>query len=696
MLKSVFQHLAREYRTHRMARFTCLVLILGVALEIGSVWSWSVPLLWWIVFWLALAIAGIYYLARLIGFVRHRLLWRLRRRLIVTYIFIAVVPLALIAVLLVRGASIINGQFAAYLVNLRLRNHADELRQLNRVVIHEIHQAAPADPAKLLDGLQAFFSSELAQHTVSYPGLEITLRLASQTRAFRMDGSPLPKPITTPPWLTADEFTDVVADQGRIALRSVARTQVSGGELVVTLSQPITPQLLDLVGEGIGPVGILVPPTAQGAGGVPSGTSAPPRPGAGQTEEISPGTISSKSVPLPRPVYRFLDYEVSGYSPLEPVDWSSDKGETLSEPVVIYASSRIVALNGQMILTLGRYSQIYVSGFVALCVIFLIIEILALVVGVRLTRSMTSAVDELYDATERVKAGDFTYRIGMRAHDQISALGEAFDSMTTSVQRLLRESQEKSKLDSELAIAREVQNQLFPRSAPEIEGFDVFGVCKPASGVSGDYYDFFRLPGGYVGLVVGDVSGKGISAALLMATIQAALHAQFYDGRSSGQAEQSAPVSTAEVVARLNSQLYESTPMEKYATFFYAVYDPRTAQLTYTNAGHLAPVLFRKGSMERLKVGGTVVGLFPGQEYEQATLQMEPGDLLLAFTDGLTEPENTYGEEFGDERLFNAARRALSAPPESIVEEIYRSVSDWTGSPELQDDMTLILARRLK
>jgi sigma-B regulation protein RsbU (phosphoserine phosphatase) len=140
-------------------------------------------------------------------------------------------------------------------------------------------------------------------------------------------------------------------------------------------------------------------------------------------------------------------------------------------------------------------------------------------------------------------------------------------------------------------------------------------------------------------------------------------------------------------------QIYESTPREKYVTFFFAYYDAATRKLTYTNAGHLPPVLFRHGRIERLKVGGTVVGLFSPLTYEQADIQLEPGDLLLAFTDGITEPENTYGEEFGEARVLEVARRALNSPPDVLAEEIYRSVSDWTGSPELQDDMTLLVAK---
>jgi sigma-B regulation protein RsbU (phosphoserine phosphatase) len=245
-----------------------------------------------------------------------------------------------------------------------------------------------------------------------------------------------------------------------------------------------------------------------------------------------------------------------------------------------------------------------------------------------------------------------------------------------------------------LEIARQVQTQLFPQKAPEVAGLDLYGICKPARVVSGDYYDFLRLDGNRVGLVLGDISGKGISAALLMAAIQSSLHAQFYNGYFP-EAAAGFTASTSTVVERLNRQLFAGSPPEKYATFFYAIYEAPTRRLTYTTAGHPPPVLFRRNAVHRLETGGTVVGLFSTVHYEQAMVELEPGDLLLAFTDGLIEPENSYGEEFGESRLLDAARRALGSRPELLVEEIYRSVGDWTGSPELQDDMTLLVAKAL-
>ena len=353
-----------------------------------------------------------------------------------------------------------------------------------------------------------------------------------------------------------------------------------------------------------------------------------------------------------------------------------------------------MSLNRQLLATIKELSGVYVTGFEAMAIIFFLIGTFAMVTGVRLTRSITTTVDRLNLATERVRSGDFSYRTNIRAEDQLSSLGQAFDGMTASVERLLREAEEKSRLESELEIAREVQKALFPGLFPEVPGLRVYGVCKPARTVSGDYFDFQPLAGDRLALVLGDVSGKGISAALLMAAIQASLRAQFYDGRS-GAAASTATISTAEIVERLNRQLLDSTTAEKYTTFFYGIYESRTRTLTYTNAGHLSPALFRRNRILRLEVGGTVVGLFPGIKYDQEKIQLEPGDVLLAFTDGLTEPENSFGEEIGEERLFGAARRALSASPDLIAQEIYREVDDWTGSPELQDDQTMIIAQAI-
>jgi sigma-B regulation protein RsbU (phosphoserine phosphatase) len=247
---------------------------------------------------------------------------------------------------------------------------------------------------------------------------------------------------------------------------------------------------------------------------------------------------------------------------------------------------------------------------------------------------------------------------------------------------------------SELQIAREVQEQLFPKAPPVMKTLEVLGVCHAARMVSGDYFDFVKLADDRLALAVGDVAGKGISGALLMASIQSALRTQL-SAEPGGPAGADGRFPTARLVSQLNLQLYHNTTPEKYATFFFGVYDDRHSVLTYTNAGHLPPVLIRDGQPQRLAVNGLMVGAFPFATYEQTEIALEPEDLLVVFTDGATEPENDFAEEFGEERLIELLIRHRRRPPREIIEEVIRAVSQWTGRPELQDDMTLLVARRL-
>lgn len=685
-----------------MARFAVWVVAYGVALWIVSRTTGSAPTGLWLLFWATFIPAVFYYLYRLIKFSKDILLWRLRRRLVVAYVFIAVVPVFLILVLVALGTWLVNSQFASYLVASKLRDRAAVLRHLDRMIVHEADHVQPKSPEALLDELQSFFISDFREHASNYPGLTITLRLGSLVRTSSLDPNQQQNPVTLPSWLKEGDFSAIVVDQGKLALRAVDRQRTSNGELIVVLSQPFTPDLLDLVGEGIGPIVLLTPremtdngaaagprTVSRAAGAGPKSPDLAFSPDDGRV--IEEASIQSKSVTVPKPANSF-DYIVYNWASLDPIFWGGDAKIVKPEAGVFLVTSRYLTLDRQLLSTLGEYSGLYWSAFAVVGVVFLVIELVAMVIGFQMTRSITGAVDKVYEGTKRVQVGDFSYRIGLPARDQLSALGEAFDGMTSSVERLLRESLEKTRLEGELEIAREVQTQLFPQAVPAVAGLQLFGVCKPARTVSGDYYDFLRLGEDRVGLVVGDISGKGISAALLMASVQSALHAQFYDEHELGILSEAALMSSASVVGRLNRQLYASTPTEKYATFFYAIYDGATRQLTFTNAGHPPPFYFHRGNIERLETGGTVVGLFGPATYEQAVIQLEPGDMLVAFTDGMTEPENNFGEEFGEERLLAAAERASACPPAEMAKEIYRAVNDWTGSPELQDDMTLVVA----
>lgn len=688
----LLEALRNEYRERRMARFSVWIAAYGVALWIVERTVGDVPGLLRQVFWIGALVAVFYYLGRLIGLTKAQMLWPVRRRLVVTYLFIAVVPILLIVILAGLGGYILNGQFAAFLVNQKIHDQLEELAQLNRVVAHDAYQSEDPSAEALINHIESLFVAQLGAHAEQYPSLEITVRVADRTRSFNLAGRPMAKPLTVPAWLDTDEFAGIVADENQIALRAVARGLTPVGQFHLILSQPFSPELLDRVGEGIGPIGVLPPPALRGGAPGPSGEGGLGFQN-GERRTPPPGMIRSKSIQVPTQSNSLDVITVVGASTLTPTLWNGQEREVVTQPGFVFVTSRVMTLTRMLLATLGRFSRVYVILFVVVAVVFLLIELVALIIGVKLTRSITHTVDKIQVATQRVKAGDFSHRIDLPARDQLSALGEAFDSMTASVEGLLRESQEKLRLESELEIAREVQSQLFPQKVPAVAGLELYGVCKPARVVSGDYFDFLRLDENRLGLVLSDICGKGISAALLMASIQSALRAQLYNGRSGSKTASANAISPAEVAARLNLQLFENTPQERYATFFYAQYDAARRLLTYTNAGHLPPVLFRRGTIQRLTTGGGVVGLFWPMNYEQADVQLEPGDVLLAFTDGLTEPENIYGEEFGEERLLDVAQRALASPPQVLADEIYRSVSDWTGKPELYDDMTLVVAK---
>jgi sigma-B regulation protein RsbU (phosphoserine phosphatase) len=266
--------------------------------------------------------------------------------------------------------------------------------------------------------------------------------------------------------------------------------------------------------------------------------------------------------------------------------------------------------------------------------------------------------------------------------------------MTERIQHLIVEVKEKERLENELTIARDVQSQLFPKEFPRLKTLEVFGSCLPARTVSGDYYDFVPLGANRAALAIGDISGKGISAALLMAHIQSALRSQLMHANSPSDGPKIV-LSPAGVLSILNDHLYTSSPPEKYATFFLGLYADEPGQLIYTNAGHLAPMVVRRKEVLRLPGDGFPVGLFPGAQYEQQAFSLEAGDLLVGFTDGVTETPNRDGEEFGDRRLIELLMRHGEKPLERIAEEIGASVASWAGDAERHDDTTLVIARRV-
>jgi sigma-B regulation protein RsbU (phosphoserine phosphatase) len=232
-----------------------------------------------------------------------------------------------------------------------------------------------------------------------------------------------------------------------------------------------------------------------------------------------------------------------------------------------------------------------------------------------------------------------------------------------------------------LSIAREVQQALFPRHLPGGNGLEFSAVCIPSAGISGDYYDVLPLPGGRLVFTIADISGKGVSAAILMANLQALLRVL-----APSAAEPSV------VCRQLNEHLHQVTDAAKFATLFYAEWNSKERCLNYVNAGHNAPLLLGNGRCERLEQGGMPLGMFPAAKFDTGRICLKPGETLVLYSDGITEAATTTGEEFGELRLEEVVKVNCGKPLPEIQARVLQAVRKWSG-PSTEDDMTLMLVR---
>jgi sigma-B regulation protein RsbU (phosphoserine phosphatase) len=604
-----------------------------------------------------------YLAVRVIAWSRSRLLWSLRNRLIVAYVFIAFVPVLLLLTLAFLAAQILYSQLGGYLLyedfHSRLGRMADSAAGIASA---ESTLPGNINDKVVEDSLDA--QIQLA-HSKELPGLKIEFH-ADPKRLSRIAG---PK---------AREFTGIVQSAGQIHLIAMREVESPRGRSVVELGLRVTPEFLETVASDLGPIQVTALQRADSDD---------------SSDVVQLGTIRYRFLNRVSTRHRVLqaarywfDPEIDGLSKLDATDLEAGEKVGESQPVFASFSARPSILNSRIFSSLGEFSGGWVLRFELLAALLLLIEILALVTGIILTRAITSAVDELYEATQQVQAGDFTHRVKIERRDQLGILGESFNLMTGSISSLIEEQRQRQRLENEISIAREVQNQLFPQKMPDVPGVQIEAICRAARTVSGDYYDFIQLSPTRIAIAIADISGKGISAALLMASLQAALRSQLL-------APGSDTISTAELVMRLNRHLVRNTGDDRFATFFVAVYDSSTRRLRYTNAGHLPAFCICNDSAFYLDKGGMVLGVFEDYDYEEGVETVPPDAILVSYSDGLIEPENVYGEEFGISRLRDAAIRLSASPPRAIAEGMMQAVEEWAGSPEQADDMTVIVAR---
>jgi sigma-B regulation protein RsbU (phosphoserine phosphatase) len=614
--------------------------------------------------YLAVIAAG-YLLYRFWSRLRSELLWSLRNRLIVVYVFIAVVPIILLLTLGIQAGRIIYSQFGAYLLYHEIHDRIKVLDDSSEDVA-----AAEASLPKNEDEAAAEKRLEnqiLEARAKALPGLTVN---------FHVDPAFFEK-IRNP---KSRSFAGMVQTANELRLVGIHEVDTPRGVRAVELSVPVEPPLLEKLSTSFGQIEVMLLQRVE------------------SDRDSKAVTIGSKNY-LPVPFGRkrtrdrvlpeassWIDPVVDGFSQMEAAYVRPDGRVEHGHPVFAFFKARSSQLNHLILASLGDLSSAQQFTLEIVAIVFLVIELVALIIGVVLTRAITNTVSDLYRATQFVQEGNFTHKVQVTRRDQLGMLGDSFNSMTNSISRLIDEQKQLQRLENEISIASEVQNQLFPRNFPHVEGVEVEAICRAARTVSGDYYDFIQLSPTHVAFAIADISGKGISAALLMASLQAALRSQLL-------APGSERMSTAELVARLNKHLVINTGDDRFATFFVAIYDTASRTLRYTNAGHLPGFCLSEGRAIYLHKGGIVLGVVEDYEFEQETITVPHDAVLITYSDGLVEPENAYGEQFGIPRLEAAAQRLRNAVPRKIAESLMIATEEWSGSPEQADDMTIVVAK---
>jgi serine phosphatase RsbU (regulator of sigma subunit) len=623
-------------------------------------------------------------------------LWRVRRKLTLSYIFIGFVPILLIVAFFLLCGLLLFFNVSSYLVQSRVNALVDETRFLAEATAIELAQT-PDDPTfdEVLTRRQEAASARYHGASIvvvptmrtcgpanSAPGRTVSRPLMSGAWAH------LDAPTILPDWVMCDGYAGLIAYQAppmgatairesplwrtHLAVRAVALPADAIPHYAVIVDVPVTAatglQIQNETGIELGDISTLgmtatdvVPVTGRAI------------------EEDSSGPAGRE----PLTWMTFLDYN----------DWTTGRTGNVVIAIGLNVTDIYRRISATPLTQIGNYSvgQLLLIMLIVVAALFVIIQTVAYVMGLKLARSITGAVHELATGTEHVRRGDFSHRISVNSADQLGDLADSFNSMTASVEDLLHDKAEKERLEQELRIARQIQMSLLPQGPLKLDGLSVTAHCEPAREVGGDYYDYFTLGEKRVGIIIADVAGKGTSAALYMAELKglmlslSQLHA-----------------SPRELLIRANRIIAQHLDARSFITMTYAVVDLCARTLTYARAGH-CPLLYLPGTGNRavqIQVpDGLVLGLKidDGERFdsllEQVTLRLGVGDVVLLFTDGVTEAMNAAGEPFGEERLAALVSEHGDLPFEELRERIVREIRAFVGDTGLQDDLTLVLLK---
>ena len=654
---------------------------------------------------LALLFALAYGITRYAVWAKRRLLWRVRRRLILSYVFVGVVPALLVITFFLLAGLILAFNVSSYLVQSRIRNVTDQARFLAQTVQLEAQRSTSAAAiAETLERRQSSIETRYPFVSVTIvPVANLSCRVEPAQAARVPKALPVPLPVsagawghldpptTLPKWVGCDGFAGLIAytapakagetaqpQQTRLVMRAVALPEVPNPAWAVILDMPLTTTIEQRIqqetGIRVGEVSAII------AGGV--------RPVIGRAIEDRP--IDEDEGPqLSLRQARWVVF-------LDHVDWATGEPESASAGIVINTFEVFDRISVVSPVGLGQYNFGQLLLFVLALVggLFLIIQLVAVVIGFVLARQVTGAVHDLFTGTQHVRAGDFGHQIPVRARDQLGELAESFNLMTHEVTTLLGEMAEKGRLEQEMFAAREIQQKLLPTGPLRVTGLTVSAFCEPAREVAGDYYDFLPITDSILGVLIADVAGKGLAAGLYMAQLKVIV-----------QSLSRLHHEPKEFLIAVNKVVSANLDGKSFITMTYGVVDVERREMTFARAGHCPlihvpanqPAGMRKARL--LVPDGLVVGLQidDGTMFEsllkEQTITLAPGDLVVWFTDGISETMNEAFDCFGEERLAQVVEQYAHLPFEQLRSYILAELRAFAGGADQHDDMTMILMK---
>jgi sigma-B regulation protein RsbU (phosphoserine phosphatase) len=633
---------------------------------------------------IGIAFSLLFFLTRLIFLAQRRLLWRVRRKLILSYIFIGVVPALLIFGFFLLSGWFLAGTVGAYLFHDGYEELTNNVALLADAAATEIGRS-PKTTEETIDRIQRNGAKSLRYPTLSMLFVPAGPGAAPVSRGpwEHLSGPSTALP-DVPAWLRSKSegfkgTTSVTsADAPRepeLIIRAVSPADRAGGRVGwviadLPLDGAMLNQLYETTGVKAGAISVV---TTNPDGTV---TGAAQR----QTSDFDAQALSR----FGRTVSRF-----------DSADWATGGVRRVTVALAFRLRDLLQRLSqAQSVEVRGqRLADFLGLLIVVVGVLFLIIELVALVMGLALARSITSSVHELFMGTERVRQGDFTHRINITTKDQLGELADSFNQMTGSIENLLQTAAQKKRLEEELRIARQIQMSLLPRGPLDMNGLSVTALCVPAREVGGDYYDFFPLGENRLGVLIADVAGKGTSAALYMAELKGLVLSlsQIYQ-------------SPRQLLIEANRILSENLDSRSFITMTYAVLDLANSSMTYARAGH-TPLIYFSGqgtpaAAQVLVPNGMVLGLrIDGaaakfaELLEEDHLSLRTGDVIVFYTDGITEAMNSSSDLFGESRLSRIVEEHGHLESGELRERILREIEAFVGAADQHDDMTMILIK---